>query len=166
MAGSLNRVQLIGNCGRDPEIKSFQNGNRVANFSVACGESWTDKATGEKKEKTEWVNIAVFNDGLIGVVEKYVRKGSKLFVEGKFQTRKYQDQSGADRYVTEVVIQNFGGQIILLGDPKGDGGAPAERSESRGSYGSARSGARPSNARTNYDGPDDEIPFIKMQSIW
>jgi single-strand DNA-binding protein len=156
---SLNRVQLIGNCGRDPEIKSFNNGNRVANFSIACSESWTDKSTGEKKEKVEWINVAVFNDGLIGIVERYVKKGSKIFVEGKYQTRKY-EKDGRDHYATEVVIQHFGGQIILLGDPKGDDGGSSNRTGSSGSYGSARSGDNRSAApRSHDDGPDDPIPF-------
>lgn len=163
MAGSLNRVQLIGHVGKDPEIRSFTNGNRVANFSIACSESWIDKSTGEKKEKTEWVNVAVFNDGLIGVVERYVKKGSKLFVEGKFQTRKY-EKDGRDHYSTEVVIQNFGGQIILLGDPKSDG----ERANSGGGgYNKANARTEPATARAGYDdGPDDPIPFATSDSIW
>lgn len=154
MAGSLNRVQLIGNVGKDPEIKSFSNGNRVANFSIACSETWTDKSSGEKKEKVEWINVAVFNDGLIGVVDRYVKKGSKIFVEGKYQTRKY-EKDGRDYYSTEVVIQNFGGQIILLGDPPG-----TERS---GTDGHARNDTTSSRGRrspgANREQFDDEIPF-------
>ena len=114
MAGSLNRVQLIGNLGRDPEVRTFNNGNKVCNFSVACSESWKDRNTGERREKTEWVNVAIFSEGLVRVCEQYLRKGSKVYVEGKFQTRKWQDQSGQDRYSTEVVIQGFGGQILML----------------------------------------------------
>lgn len=173
MSGSLNRVTLIGNVGKDPEIRSMNSGDKVANFSIACTESWKDKASGEKKERTEWVNIVVWGDGLIGVLEKYVSKGSKLYVEGKLQTRKWEDQDGKDRYTTEVVIRGFDGQVILLGDPKGgsdssqqnrgggDRGAGGyDRSSSGGSYGGG--GHRESFSADL----DDEIPFISMGYTW
>ena len=123
MAGSMNRVTIVGNVGKDPESKSFTNGGKVVNFSVATSETWKDKQTGEKKEKTEWHNVAVFQDGLTGIVEQYVRKGSKVLVEGKLQTRKWQDQSGNDRYSTEVVLQGPDARILLLGDKAGGDGS-------------------------------------------
>ncbi|MEL6485521.1 MAG: single-stranded DNA-binding protein [Pseudomonadota bacterium] len=121
MAGSLNKVMLIGNLGADPEIRSFQNGGRVANLRIATSENWKDKNTGERREKTEWHTVAIFSDGLVNVVERYLKKGSKVFVEGKLQTRKWQDQSGNDRYSTEVVIQGLGGTLTML-DGRGEGG--------------------------------------------
>jgi len=111
---SLNRVMLIGSLGRDPEIRTLNNGERVANFSLATSERWTDKSTGDKKEKTEWHNIVVFNDGLATICEKYLKKGSKVYIEGSIQTRKWTDKDGNERYSTEVVIQRFGGNIVLL----------------------------------------------------
>lgn len=114
MAGSLNRVTLIGNVGQDPDIRSFPNGGRVANFSLATSERWKDKQTGEQKERTEWHRVAVKSDGLVGVIERFVSKGSKLYVEGSLQTRKWADQSGQEKYTTEVVVSGFGGSIILL----------------------------------------------------
>jgi single-strand DNA-binding protein len=165
MAGSLNRVQLIGNLGRDPEVRTFSNGNKVCNFSVACSESWKDRNTGERKEKTEWVNVAIFSEGLIRVCEQYLRKGSKVYVEGKFQTRKWQDQSGQDRYSTEVVIQGFGGQLIMLS--KKDGGGSG--GSSGGGYGNDSGGYGDNGTSGGYSGGgsgggagsdlDDEIPF-------
>lgn len=110
----MNKVILIGRVGRDPEIRTMQNGNKVANFSMATSERWKDKNTGERKEHTDWHNIAIFNPGLVGVVEKYVSKGDQIMIEGKIQTRKWQDQSGNDRYTTEVVLQSFGGSLELL----------------------------------------------------
>ena len=161
MAGSLNRVQLIGNLGRDPEVRSFQNGGKVCNFSVACSESWKDRSTGERREKTEWVNVAVFSEGLVRVCEQYLRKGSKVYVEGKLQTRKWQDQNGNDRYTTEVVIQGFGGQILMLGGKSNDqgggdyGGSGGGYSDNSGTSGGSGYGA---GGRLGSD-LDDEIPF-------
>ena len=153
MAGSLNRVQLIGNLGRDPEVRSFQNGGKVCNFSVACSESWKDRNTGERQEKTEWVNVAVFSEGLVRVCEQYLRKGSKVYVEGKFQTRKWQDQNGNDRYTTEVVIQGFGGQILMLGGKTNDQvGGCSDNSGGLGYSGGNQGGG----AGSDLDG---EIPF-------
>tara|TARA_R110000744_G_scaffold124981_1_gene230635 strand:- start:29 stop:466 length:438 start_codon:yes stop_codon:yes gene_type:complete len=131
MAGSLNKVTLIGNVGNDPDIKSFSNGGKVANLSIATSESWTDKKTNEKKEKTEWHRISIFQEGLVGVVEKYVKKGSKLYIEGQLETRKWQDQDGNDKYSTEIVLKGFGGKMLML-DGKSDGQAqptpPAQQS--------------------------------------
>lgn len=142
---SLNKVMLIGNLGKDPEIRSFSNGGRVANFSVATSERWKDRNTGEQREKTEWTNVSVTNDGLVGVVERFLKKGSRVYVEGRLQTRKWQDQSGNDRWSTEVVVAPYGGEIKLLGDPRsgGDGGGQGGHSPA------------PSSAPM----PDDCIPF-------
>jgi len=135
MAGSFNRVTIIGNLGRDPESRSFQNGGKVVSLNVACSETWKDKNSGERKERTEWVPVSIFNEGLAGVAEKYLRKGSKVLIEGKFSTRKWQDQSGADRYTTEVVVQ-MDGKLLLLDsksegqrEPDGSRGAPAEQGQ-------------------------------------
>lgn len=117
----LNRVQLIGHIGADPEIRRTQSGSPIANLRLATSESWRDKASGERKEKTEWHSIAVFNEGLCGVIEKYVKKGSKLYIEGQLQTRKWHDQSGNDRYTTEIVLQGFNGNLVMLdGKREGD----------------------------------------------
>ena len=121
MAGSVNKVILIGNLGRDPEVRSFQNGGKVCNLRIATSENWKDKNTGERKERTEWHTVAIFNDGLVRIAEQYLRKGSKVYIEGQLQTRKWQDQSGQDRYSTEVVLQGFGGTLTML-DGRSDGG--------------------------------------------
>lgn len=143
---SLNKVQLIGNLGADPEVKSFNNGGKVCNLRLACSESWKDKTTGEKKEKTEWVSVAIFNDGLVGVAERFLKKGSKVYIEGQLQTRKWQDSAGNDRYTTEVVLQGFGGTMIMLDGAQGGG-------QSTQSYG--QTGA------TSYQQQpiDDDVPF-------
>lgn len=119
MAGSINKVIIIGNVGKDPEIRSFPNGGRAANFSVATSESWKDKSSGERKERTEWHRISVMNDALVNVVEKYVRKGSKLYIEGRLETRKY-EKNGQDVYTTEIVLRPYGGEISLLDSKGGD----------------------------------------------
>ena len=116
---SLNKVTLIGNVGKDPEIRNFQNGDKVAEFSVATSESWKDKATGEKKEKTEWHNVSVTNQGLVKVIESYVKKGTKLYIEGKLETQKYKDKEGVERYSTKIMLKPYNGEIVLL-DAKGD----------------------------------------------
>ncbi|MCG7623316.1 single-stranded DNA-binding protein [Epibacterium sp. Ofav1-8] len=121
MAGSLNKVMLIGNLGRDPEVRSFQNGGKVCNLRIATSETWKDRNTGERREKTEWHSVAIFSEGLVRVCEQYLRKGSKVFVEGQLQTRKWQDQNGQDRYSTEVVLQGIGGTLTML-DGRGEGG--------------------------------------------
>lgn len=116
----LNQCQFIGNLGADPEIRTFQNGGKVANLRLACSEKWKDKNTGERKEKTEWISIAVFSDGLVRVCEQYLRKGSKIYISGKMATRKWQDQSGQDRYSTEIVLQGFGGTLTMLDGQRDD----------------------------------------------
>ena len=154
MAGSVNKVILVGNVGRDPEIRSTQNGKELANLSIATSESWKDRSTGERKEKTEWHRVVVFNEGLVNVIKSYVNKGSKLYIEGQLQTRKWQDQSGQDKYSTEVVLQGFGGVLQML-DSKGSGGASAGSSD--GGYSQApQQQQQPSNQAHELD---DEIPF-------
>ena len=122
MAGSLNKVMIIGNLGRDPEVRSFQNGGKVCNLRIATSETWKDKNTGERREKTEWHSVAIFQEGLVRIAEQYLKKGSTVYIEGKLQTRKWQDQSGQDRYSTEVVLQGFDGVMTMLGG-RGDGGS-------------------------------------------
>ncbi|WP_299416815.1 single-stranded DNA-binding protein [uncultured Sulfitobacter sp.] len=122
MAGSVNKVILIGNLGRDPEVRSFQNGGKVCNLRIATSETWKDRNTGERKEKTEWHTVAIFNEGLVRIVEQYLKKGSKVYIEGQLETRKWQDQSGADRYSTEVVLRNYGGTLTMLDGRDGGGG--------------------------------------------
>lgn len=163
MFDSLNRVTLIGSLGADPEIRSFQNGGRVCNFRVACSESWKDRNTGERKERTEWISVAVFSDGLIGLIERFLRKGSKVYVEGKFQTRKWQDQNGNDRYSTEVVVQGFGGTVKKL--DKDNGGSSGGGSSQRGDQGGGSDWGRSSDYGGGSSGGgfqddlDDDIPF-------
>ncbi len=128
MAGSLNKVILIGNVGADPEVRRLNSGDAVVNLRIATSESWRDKGSGERKEKTEWHNVVIFNDGIAKVAEAYVRKGSKVYVEGQIQTRKWQDQSGTDRYTTEIVLQKFRGELQLL-DSRGDSGPPAKQAD-------------------------------------
>ena len=131
MAGSVNKVILIGNLGRDPEVRTFSNGGKVCNLRIATSENWKDRNTGERRERTEWHSVAIFSEGLVRVAEQYLRKGSKVYVEGKLQTRKWQDQSGQDRYSTEVVLQGFDGTLTML-DGRNEGGG--------GSYGGGQSG--------------------------
>lgn len=166
MAGSLNKVTLIGNVGKDPEVRTFQNGNRVASFSIATSTSWKDKATGEKKENTQWHNISVVNDVLVGIIEQYVKKGTKLYVEGALETRKWQDNTGADRYSTEVVLRPFNGSIIFLtpkkdGDDQNNGGQNHQERSTKATP--AKSGFGAPAAQTQSGVPmadfDDDIPF-------
>ena len=154
MAASLNRVQLIGNVGRDPEIRSTQGGERIANLTVATSESWTDKRSGEKKERTEWHRIAIFNDGLVGVVERFVHKGSRIFVEGQLTTRKWTDQSGQEKYSTEINLGKFNGSLILL-DGKQSGGESAGRASEPHP---GKPGGYPQEPKGGGD-LDDDIPF-------
>jgi single-strand DNA-binding protein len=156
MAGSVNKVILVGNLGRDPEVRTFQNGGKVCNLRIATSERWRDKNSGENREKTEWHSVAIFAEGLIRVCEQYLKKGSTVYIEGKLQTRKWQDQSGADRYSTEVVIQGFDGKMVMLGG-RGDGGGG-------GSFGGDQGGGYDSGPSGGTDqgpsgGLDDEIPF-------
>jgi len=130
MAGSVNKVILVGNLGRDPESRSFQNGGKVVNLRIATSETWKDRGTGERKEKTEWHSVAIFNEALGNIAERYLRKGSKVYVEGQLQTRKWQDNNGQDRYTTEIVLQNFNGTLTLLdkpGEGMGGGGGGGSR---------------------------------------
>ena len=122
MAGSLNKVMIIGNLGADPEVRTFQNGGKVCNLRIATSESWKDKNTGERRDKTEWHSVSIFAEGLVRICEQYLKKGSKVFVEGSLQTRKWQDQSGADRYSTEVVLQGFNGTLTMLDSRNGSNG--------------------------------------------
>jgi single-strand DNA-binding protein len=163
MAGSVNKVILVGNLGRDPEIRSTQDGTRVANLSVATSESWRDKASGERRERTEWHRVAIFNEKLVEIAEKYLRKGSKVYVEGALQTRKWTDQSGQEKYTTEVVLQRFRGELTMLDGRSGGGEAPAEGEEVGGGYsggGGGGGGGRSSGGRAPAGGDlDDDIPF-------
>ena len=149
MAGSLNKVTLIGNLGKDPEIRSTNDGRELANFSIATTESWKDKVTGEKKEKTEWHKIVVFSEGLVRVIKSYVKKGSKLYIEGQLQTRKWTDNEGHERYTTEVVLQNYNSNLLLLD------------SRSDSSFGEESSHNNQRSNIPNFDNSDidDEIPF-------
>ena len=122
MAGSVNKVILVGNLGADPEVKSFQNGGKVCNLRIATSESWKDRMTGERKERTEWHSVAIFSEGLVGVAERFLRKGSKVYIEGQLRTRKWQDQPGNDRYTTEVVLQGLGSVLTMLDGAPGGGG--------------------------------------------
>ena len=159
MAGSVNKVILVGNVGRDPEIRSTQDGTRVANLSLATSENWRDKNTGERKERTEWHRVVIFNERLVDVVEKYVKKGSKLYLEGALQTRKWTDNTGAEKYTTEVVLQRFRGELTMLDSRGGgggmSGGAPDDQGSGSGS-GGGMGGSRPSGGGGDLD---DEIPF-------
>jgi single-strand DNA-binding protein len=139
MAGSVNKVILIGNLGKDPEIKSFQNGGRIANFSIATSESWKDRQTGEKKERTEWHNISVNSDGLVGVVERFLKKGSKVYIEGQLRTRKWQDRDNNDRYTTEIVLSGPGAVMTMLDGAPGGGGGSRSGGDS-GGYGGGNAG--------------------------
>ncbi len=170
MAGSVNKVILIGNLGADPEIRRTQDGRPIANLRIATSENWRDKTTGERREKTEWHRVVIFNEGLCKVVEQYVKKGSKLYIEGSLQTRKWQDQQGQDRYSTEVVLQGFNSVLTML-DGRGEGGGASSggdfdsgnnvdfgSSGPRGG-GAARKPAMAGGGGARRDDMDDEIPF-------
>jgi single-strand DNA-binding protein len=159
MAGSVNKVILIGNLGADPEIRRTQDGRPIANLRIATSESWRDKATGERKEKTEWHRVVIFNEGLCRIAEQYLKKGSKVYLEGTLQTRKWQDKDGQDKYSTEVVLQGFNSQLTML-DTRGGGGGGAEAGEG-GDFGSPGPTAsrKPAMAGGKRDDMDDEIPF-------
>ncbi|HUE63520.1 MAG TPA: single-stranded DNA-binding protein [Rhizomicrobium sp.] len=152
MAGSVNKVILVGNLGKDPEVRRTTSGDPVVNLSIATSESWRDKTSGERKEKTEWHRVVIFNKNLAEVAEKYLRKGSKVYVEGQLQTRKWTDKDGAERYSTEVVLQNFRGELTMLDGRNGGG-------EGGGTGFGGRSGAVEAPASFQRDEMDDEIPF-------
>jgi single-strand DNA-binding protein len=172
MAGSVNKVILIGNLGRDPEVRSFQNGGKVCNLRIATSETWKDRNTGERREKTEWHSVAIFQEGLVRIAEQYLKKGSKVYIEGQLQTRKWQDQSGQDKYSTEVVLQGFGGTLTMLdgrdGGGSGGGGnyggggydsGPSDQGGYGGGYDSGPSGGGNDGGRGSSRDLDDEIPF-------
>lgn len=164
---SVNKVILVGNVGKDPEIRTMQNGGRVASLSVATSDTWRDKATGERKEKTEWHRVSVFNDGLVGVIERFVKKGTKVYIEGALETRKWTDQSGQERYTTEVTLKAFRGELVLLDGPSG--GRSEGPSSSMGGYdnnsepdyGMSAPASRPASAGrpAPISDLDDEVPF-------
>jgi len=155
MAGSVNKVILVGNLGRDPESRTMQDGNPVVNLSVATSETWRDKNSGERREKTEWHRVVIFNERLAEVAQKYLRKGSKVYIEGQLQTRKWTDQSGVEKYTTEVVLQRFRGELTML-DTRGGGDFGGQDSSYGGSMEAAGSGAPAVAGRGELD---DEIPF-------
>jgi len=157
MAGSVNKVILIGNLGRDPEVRTMQDGNPVVNLSIATSESWRDKNSGERREKTEWHRVVIFNERLADVAQKYLRKGSKVYIEGQLETRKWTDQSGVEKYSTEVMLQRFRGELTML-DGRSEGGGA---SESGGDYGGdfGAPGSAPATAAAGGADIDDEIPF-------
>lgn len=171
MAGGINKVIIVGNLGKDPEVRTFANGGKVCNFSVATSESWKDKQTGERKEKTEWHNISIFNEGLAGVAEKYLRKGSKVYLEGKLQTRKWTDQSGNDRYSTDVVLQGFDAKMEMLDSRPGGGGQGGNDGWGGGQSGGSSGGSNDSWGQSGggsgggqgagaFDSDlDDDVPF-------
>ena len=164
MAGSVNKVILIGNLGKDPEIRRTQDGRPIANLSVATSESWRDKATGERKEKTEWHRVVIFNEGLCRIAEQYLKKGSKVYLEGSLQTRKWQDQSGQDKYSTEVVLQGFNSTLTMLDGRSGGGGGGSFGSDDSGSdFSSGGSASSPPRravaAGARNSDMDDDIPF-------
>jgi len=155
MAGSVNKVIIIGNLGGDPEVRTFQSGGKVCNLRIATSESWKDKKTGERKEKTEWHSVAVFNEGLVRIAEQYLRKGSKVYIEGQLQTRKWQDQSGVDKYSTEIVLQGFGGTLTMLDGPNGNSGG-GNSQQSSGGY---DQGGYDQQSGGGSRDLDDEVPF-------
>lgn len=168
MAGSVNKVIIVGNLGRDPEVRSFPNGGKVVNLRIATSETWRDKATGERKERTEWHSVAIFNENIGKIAEQYLRKGSTVYIEGQLETRKWQDQSGADRYTTEIVLRPFRGEMTLLGGRDGGGAGGGGGGDERGGYddyGSGASAGGGGSARGGQSGGsrasdlDDEIPF-------
>lgn len=162
MAGSVNKVILIGNLGADPEVRQFQNGGQVCNLRIATSETWKDKNTGERRERTEWHQVAIFSEGLVRIAQQYLKKGSKVYIEGKLQTRKWQDQNGNDRYSTEVVLQGFDGTLTMLDSAGGGQGGGGGGRMGGGGYGGGGGGGP-----RQLDGPpqdfnqdfEDEIPF-------
>jgi len=178
MAGSVNKVILVGNLGRDPESRSFQNGGKVVNLRIATSDTWKDRNTGERKEKTEWHSVAIFNEGLANVAEKYLRKGSKVYIEGALQTRKWTDAQGQDKYSTEIVLQGFNSVLTMLDGAPGGGGGPRDdfggnddfgggggggfgggRSSGGGSGGGSRGGGFNQGGGGFADDLDDDVPF-------
>jgi len=169
MAGSVNKVILVGNLGRDPEVRSFQNGGKVVNLRIATSENWKDKSSGERKERTEWHSVAIFDENLARVAEQYLKKGSTVYIEGQLETRKWQDQSGQDRYTTEIVLRPFRSSLTMLGGRGDAGGAPSYEGGDqgggygggggRGGYGGGSSGGGFGGGRSGGSDLDDDIPF-------
>lgn len=174
MAGSVNKVILIGNLGRDPEVRTFQNGGKVVNLRIATSENWKDRNTGERRERTEWHSVAIFSEPLGRIAEQYLRKGSTVYIEGQLETRKWQDQSGNDRYSTEVVLRSYRGELTLLGgrgqgggdqggygggDGGYGGGDQGGYGGDQGGYGGGSDGGQSSGGQSSGGGFDDEIPF-------
>ena len=163
MAGSVNKVILVGNLGRDPEVRTTQSGSKIVNLSLATSETWKDKNSGERRERTEWHRVVIFNEKLGEIAEKYLRKGSKIYLEGQLQTRKWTDQSGADKYSTEIVLQNFRGAIVMLGDKDG-GQQAAQEPQAHAATTSEMGGTDyPSGKVAGGGDLDDEIPFAPMK---
>ena len=172
MAGSVNKVIIVGNLGADPEVKSFQNGGRICNLRIATSEDWKDKNTGEKKERTEWHTVVLNSDGLVGVAERFLKKGSKVYIEGSLRTRKWQDASGNDRYSTEVSVAGFDGKLVMLDGAKGGSGGSGNDGWSGGSSGGGAPGGGGGQGGSNWQGGssgfgggdfdndlDDDVPF-------
>lgn len=156
MAGSVNKVILVGNLGADPEVRKFPNGGSVCNLRIATSENWKDKNTGERREKTEWHSVAIFSEGLTRIAEQYLRKGSKIYIEGQLETRKWQDKNGNDRYSTEVVLRNFNSSMVMLDSRSGGGGGSNDRMSDQGGGGMSEQGA--SSGGQKYE-LDDDVPF-------
>ena len=156
MAGSVNKVILVGNLGRDPEIRTLNSGDRVANLNVATSETWRDKSSGERKEKTEWHRVVIFNENLVKVAENYLKKGSKVYIEGQLATRKY-EQNGVEKYSTEIVLQRFRGELTML-DGRGEGGGASSGGDAYGDFGGGGGPARMSGPKQDFP-LDDDIPF-------
>jgi len=160
MAGSVNKVILVGNLGKDPEIRTLTSGDRVANLSVATSETWRDRQSGERKEKTEWHRVVIFNDNLVKIAESYLKKGAKVYLEGTLQTRKWTDQSGVEKFSTEVVLAKFRGELTMLDGKGGGGGDEREEGGYGGGFQSAGRAQAPSGPRESFSADlDDEIPF-------
>jgi single-strand DNA-binding protein len=168
MSGSVNKVIIIGNLGRDPESRSFQNGGKVVNLRIATSETWKDKSTGERKERTEWHTVAVFNEGLANVAERFLRKGSKVYIEGQLQTRKWQDQQGQDRYSTEVVLQGFNSVLTMLdgsGGAEGGRGAGRAPADDLDSFGASSRGGGGMQGGGFADDLNDDVPFVTSSFV-
>lgn len=159
MAGSVNKVIIVGNLARDPETRNFPNGGKVVNFRVATSENWKDKQSGERKERTEWHSVAIFNEGLAKIAEQYLRKGSTVYIEGQLETRKWQDQSGSDRYTTEIVLRQYRGELTLLGGKKADDDDAGYGQSQGGQSGGYASGAGYGAGRGGDADDGSEIPF-------
>ncbi|MES3028542.1 MAG: single-stranded DNA-binding protein [Pseudomonadota bacterium] len=165
MSGSINKVILVGRLGADPEIRSMNSGDRIANLRLATSETWRDKSSGERKEKTEWHRISVFNDHLVKVVEQYLKKGSHVYLEGSLQTRKWTDQAGVEKFSTEVVLQKFRGELTMLDGPSGGDTSSAERSTGSSGFGSGTGGGG-SGPREDFSADlDSEIPFVSAYGL-